>query len=226
MVNANSAPAPPVKVTVYHNRYAPFMPYDGTHELIKVASHRLQSFYSDPVAVADWALYAFSTDLERLHAERHHPGGETTFLAACVYRLRHHRPLSVGDVVEVHVAPERYWLARDRWGWSSINPPRHLCKQPRSAATDPRRPALLPAPSSPRPAQLADPPPATGVDALVEHAVALGLTDSDLDDLVHDVASHTASAVNNEGIAGQVEYLVQQLGYPAALFEVDAVVHR
>lgn len=220
---------PPVKVTVYHNRYAPFMPYEGTHELIEVASHRLNPAFSDPVAVADWALDAFSTDLERLHAERHRPGGEMTFLAACVYHLRCHRPLAVGDVVEIRIGTEHYWLALDRWGWSSVKPPHRLCRQSRSAGAVERSPALSPTLSSPCPAEQGERlarRPGAAVDALVEHAVALGLTDCDLDDLVHDVASRGASAANNEGIAGQVEYLVQQLGYAAALDEVDALIHR
>ena len=35
----------------------------------------------------------------------------------------------------------------------------------------------------------------------------------DLDDLVHDLASNTGSVVNNLGPAGQITYLVEQLGW-------------
>lgn len=44
---------------------------------------------------------------------------------------------------------------------------------------------------------------------LLEGAGALA---EDLDELVHDVASREASAVNNAGMAGQLEYLAAKLG--------------
>jgi len=47
---------------------------------------------------------------------------------------------------------------------------------------------------------------------LVQLAASLGLTDEDLDEIVHDVAAKTASDVNNGGIPRQVDYLVRQLG--------------
>ena len=40
----------------------------------------------------------------------------------------------------------------------------------------------------------------------------LGLSDEDLDEIVHEVASKTASDVNNGGVSSQIEYLVAQLG--------------
>jgi hypothetical protein len=67
--------------------------------------------------------------------ERHNPGGETTFLAACAYRLLGHRSLSVGDVVEIHTGASSQWLACDRYGWRQITEPFTAVGEPLSAAT-------------------------------------------------------------------------------------------
>ena len=40
----------------------------------------------------------------------------------------------------------------------------------------------------------------------------LGLTDEDLDEIVHDIASEVASDINNGGVSSQIEYLVAQHG--------------
>jgi len=90
------APQPtPVKVTIYHNDEARFMPYEDGQLLNAVTSHWLDvPAGGDPLAIADWAFRTFNADLDLLETERHNPGGETTFLAACVYRLLGHRSLS------------------------------------------------------------------------------------------------------------------------------------
>jgi hypothetical protein len=49
-------------------------------------------------------------------------------------------------------------------------------------------------------------------DRLARLVADLRLTDEDLDDVVHDVASEIASDINNGGLSSQIEYLVAQLG--------------
>lgn len=130
------APQPmPVKVTVYHNDDARFMPYAHGHRLTAVTSHWLDTAIGDAAAVADWAYCTFNADLDMVETERHTPAGETTFLAACVYRLLGHRSLSVGDVVEIEAGAQRRWLACDPFGWRSIDEPAHRSGEPLSAAT-------------------------------------------------------------------------------------------
>src|SRR5947208_10685386 len=78
----------PVKVTIYHNEDARFMHYQDGQLLTAVTSHWLDTpAGDDPLAVADWAYRTFNADLNLLETHRQTPAGETTFLAACVYRL-------------------------------------------------------------------------------------------------------------------------------------------
>ena len=133
-------PAPPqpipVKVTIYHNDEARFMPYQDGQLLTAVTSHWLDTPTSDdPLAVADWAYRTFNTDLDLLETERHTPDGETTFLAACLYRLLGHRSLSIGDVIEIETGSETRWLACDPYTWRPIAEPSHRSGRPLSAAT-------------------------------------------------------------------------------------------
>src|SRR5690242_4651273 len=98
--STNARPVPPrpapVRVTVYHNDTARFMPYEDGHFLTAVTSHWLDTADGyDAAAFGEWAFHAFNADLDLLETERHQPGGETTFLAACVYRLLGHRSVSV-----------------------------------------------------------------------------------------------------------------------------------
>jgi len=79
-------------------------------------------------------LRTFNADLDLLETERETPGGETTFLAACVYRLLGHRSLSVGDAIEVQTGPHRQWRACDPVGWRPITEPSNQSGQPLSAA--------------------------------------------------------------------------------------------
>jgi hypothetical protein len=87
-------PSDLLKVTVYHNDEARFMPYEEGQLLTAVTCHWVAASGDDPVAVAEWAYRTFNADLDLLETERHDPGGETTFLAACVYRLLGHRSSS------------------------------------------------------------------------------------------------------------------------------------
>jgi hypothetical protein len=43
-----------------------------------------------------------------------------------------------------------------------------------------------------------------------KNLIAKGYTADDMDALVHDAASQAASSVNNEGLDGQVRYLLEQ----------------
>jgi hypothetical protein len=47
---------------------------------------------------------------------------------------------------------------------------------------------------------------------LVELAEASGLESGDLDEIVHECVTATASAINNSGLWGQINFLVEQLG--------------
>jgi hypothetical protein len=129
---AASRPAP-VRVTVYHNDTARFMPYEDGHLLIAVASHWLDTTaYTtadstgdgvDPAAIGDWVYHAFNADLDLLETQRPQPGGETMFLAACVYRLLGRRSVSVGDVIAVDTGGHTHWLACDPYRWRPISAP-------------------------------------------------------------------------------------------------------
>ena len=126
-------PAPsrsaPVSVTIYHNDTARFMPYEDGHLLIAVTSHWLDAVTDstvdgdDPAAIGDWVYHAFNADLDILDTQRPQPGGEATFLAACVYRLLGHRSVSVGDVIAVDTGGHTQWLACDPYGWRPIDAP-------------------------------------------------------------------------------------------------------
>jgi len=123
---------PAVKVTVYHNSEARFMPYEDGHLLTAVTCHWLDT-PTDGATVADWVFRTFNADLDLLESERHLPGGETTFLAACVYRLLGHRSVSVGDVVAIETESPTAWLACDPFGWRRITEPAHRSGDPLSA---------------------------------------------------------------------------------------------
>ncbi|HLL66476.1 MAG TPA: hypothetical protein VK453_12115 [Micromonosporaceae bacterium] len=125
-----------LKVTIYHNYEAGFMPYTDGQLLTAVTCHWLETTTNgDPLTVAEWAFRTFNADLDLLEQHRATAGGETTFLAAAVYRLLGHRSLSVGDVVEIQTGPHRQWLACDRVGWRPINAPSRLAGAPLTAAT-------------------------------------------------------------------------------------------
>jgi hypothetical protein len=126
----------PVKVTVYHNDTARFMRYESGHLLVAVTSHWLDTADRDPVAVGEWVFRAFNADLDLLEVQRNRPGGEVTFLAACVYRLLGHRTVSVGDVIAIDIGSQTHWLACDPVGWRPISEPApaHLSGRPLSAA--------------------------------------------------------------------------------------------
>ena len=63
-------------------------------------------------------------------------------------------------------------------------------------------------------------PQLNSVGSLVGWAESNGLKPEDLDDLIHDCASATASEINNQGLGVQIEYLVDQLGEPEAVAQL------
>ncbi|MEJ3741763.1 hypothetical protein WEI85_00475 [Actinomycetes bacterium KLBMP 9797] len=124
-----------VKVTVYHNDEARFMPYEDGQLLVAVTCHWLEApAGNDPAAIAEWAYHAFNADLDFLEPGRAAGGGETTFLAACVYRLLGYRSLSVGDVVLIETGQHSRWLACDSFGWRPIPEPSNVSGEPLTAA--------------------------------------------------------------------------------------------
>jgi hypothetical protein len=50
------------------------------------------------------------------------------------------------------------------------------------------------------------------LEGLERQLAARGIGSDDLDDLVHDTASHNASQINNGGLRDQLAFLVEQLG--------------
>lgn len=54
-------------------------------------------------------------------------------------------------------------------------------------------------------------------DEVHARAAELDLEEADLDDTVHDTASTHASQINDEGLAAQLDYLIQQHGAGGAL---------
>lgn len=125
-----------IHVIVYHNAERGFMPYEDGHRLNVATSHWLPDTDLDPHTVADWAWHAFNADLDMLEPDRATgTDGETTFLAAVVYRLLGHRSLSVGDVIEIRSGATTHWLACDPYGWRPITEPVNRGGTPLNAAT-------------------------------------------------------------------------------------------
>ncbi len=63
---------------------------------------------------------------------------------------------------------------------------------------------------------------------LVAKAKAAGMDAEDLDEAVHDMATSIASNINNEGLDGQLAYLLENMGYEGTSVRLDelAVVIR
>jgi hypothetical protein len=73
-------------------------------------------------------------------------------------------------------------------------------------------------------------PAADDLDAVVERlsdkADSAGLQPEDLDEMVHELASSIASDVDNEGVEGQVRYLVKEMGAQHAEREIDKLIEE
>ena len=74
---------------------------------------------------------------------------------------------------------------------------------------------LVPGEEQPCEETVSDPQSDTVLD-LVEWAKSNGLGSEDLDDLVHDCTGAMASDINNQGLARQIEFVVDQLGQSGA----------
>ena len=59
------------------------------------------------------------------------------------------------------------------------------------------------------------------VERLVNKAEAAGLEAEDLDETVHNLVSGIASDINNEGMDGQIQYLVKAMGVQRAEQEIN-----
>ena len=64
------------------------------------------------------------------------------------------------------------------------------------------------------------------VSRLVDKAETAGLTEEDLDEAIHELASGAASELNNGGLDQQVKYLVEGLGLQGTEREIDALIER
>ena len=62
------------------------------------------------------------------------------------------------------------------------------------------------------------------VERLVNKAESAGLQAEDLDETVHDLVSSIASDINNEGVDGQIKYLVNEMGAQHAEREIDQLI--
>ncbi|GEM_PF-5199877 len=64
------------------------------------------------------------------------------------------------------------------------------------------------------------------IDELIVQVEQGGVTSGELDELVHDAASVLGSDANNEGIAGQIRFLVRQWGFETVASEVASLSRR
>jgi hypothetical protein len=62
------------------------------------------------------------------------------------------------------------------------------------------------------------------VDELMRRAQSCGVTEEDLDGLVHDLLSKVATSINNGGLGSQVAHLVEALGADRARAELEEVI--
>ncbi|MFG2042187.1 hypothetical protein [Dactylosporangium sp. NPDC048998] len=113
-------------VTIYLNAERPLQPYiEGQQLTAAISTHLSADMVAHPEAVADWAFALGNQDLDVLQHERDTEDGETSFLAACLYRLFGNRSVSVGDVVHIQHGEQHWWLACEPAGWRHIPEPIH-----------------------------------------------------------------------------------------------------
>lgn len=67
---------------------------------------------------------------------------------------------------------------------------------------------------------------AAAVKRLANKAESAGLQAEDLDETVHDLVSSIASDINNEGMDGQIKYLVKEMGAQHAEREIDKLIEE
>lgn len=124
-------------IAIYHNADSQFLPYEPSHTLTKVITHRRHlPAGTTPDQIAGWAFHVFNADLDDLEVGRGRTdAGGLDFLLACTYRLLRRRSLSVGDVIAVTTAECTAWLACDPAGWRRIAIPEHRTGTALTAAT-------------------------------------------------------------------------------------------
>lgn len=59
------------------------------------------------------------------------------------------------------------------------------------------------------------------IDALLAKAETAGLKPEDLDEIVHELASSIAADINNSGMEGQIEYMIDQMGVQETTKQLD-----
>ena len=64
------------------------------------------------------------------------------------------------------------------------------------------------------------------VERLSDKAESAGLQPEDLDEMVHEMASSIAADVNNEGVDGQIRYLVKEMGAQHAEKQLDELIEE
>jgi hypothetical protein len=64
------------------------------------------------------------------------------------------------------------------------------------------------------------------VDALLAKAETAGLKAEDLDEIVHELASSIAADVNNEGMDGQLAYLIGQIGVQGTAKQIERLAEE
>lgn len=64
------------------------------------------------------------------------------------------------------------------------------------------------------------------IHTLLSKAEKAGLQPEDLDETVHDLAGSIAADVNNEGLHGQLGYLIDQLGVQEATRQLDRLAEK
>jgi hypothetical protein len=62
------------------------------------------------------------------------------------------------------------------------------------------------------------------INDLLVKAEAAGLKAEDLDEIVHELAGSIAADVNNEGMDGQLGYLIDQMGVQGTTKQIDQLV--
>lgn len=64
--------------------------------------------------------------------------------------------------------------------------------------------------------------PEINIQDIISKARVDGVSSEDLDELVHEVVSKTASSINNGGLEAQIEFLVDELGS----YEVEKEIEK
>ncbi|MGA2258337.1 MAG: hypothetical protein ABSG53_27040 [Thermoguttaceae bacterium] len=64
------------------------------------------------------------------------------------------------------------------------------------------------------------------INDLLAKVEAAGLRAEDLDEVVHELAASIAADVNNEGMDGQIAYLVEKMGLQATTKQIERLAEK